>query len=89
MAFDHDSLRCIADGGVAPNGNQAHIYHYMTTDADTDVEADGYFDGVLNDGLAVGDVILASIDVDGTPELKSYIVTVGGANVTVALLATA
>lgn len=89
MAFDHDSLRCIADGGVTPDGNQAHIYHYMTTDADTDVEGDGYFDGVLNDGLEIGDVIFASVDVDGTPELKTYIVTVGGADVTVALQATA
>lgn len=87
MAFNADGLRCFSDGGIA-NGVQNHLYHYATTDADTAIEADGYFDGVLDDGLAVGDFILASVDVDGAAEGKLYYVTAGGADVAVALLAT-
>lgn len=85
MAFDVGGLIAIATGAaVAGSGTRGTIYHYATNDADTVVEADGYFDGALDDGLNKGDVIIANIDMDGTPEGKNYLVTVGGADVTVA-----
>lgn len=88
MAFDVSGLVAIATGAVAGgSGTRATIYHYATNDADTVVEADGYFDGALDDGLNAGDVIIANIDMDGTPEAKNYLVTVGGADVTVAVFA--
>jgi hypothetical protein len=88
MAYDAEGLVSVSVGGAvgtAP-GNRKNIYHYATNDADTVVETDGYFDGILGDGLNVGDIIIASLDVDGTPEIKMYIVTVGGADVTVAAM---
>lgn len=84
----NSQLRAIHEGaplGDAP-GNINQVYWYRTNDADTVVEADGYFDGVLNDGLNVGDLIFAECDVDGTEELKLYRVTVGGADVTVVVM---
>lgn len=90
MAYgdNNSALRAIHEGsplGTAP-GNVNQIYWYRTNDADTVVEANGYFDGVLNDGLNVGDLIFAEIDVDGIEELKLYRVTVGGADVTVVVM---
>lgn len=90
MAYgdDDSQLRGVFEGsplGDAP-GNINQIYWYRTNDADTVVEGDGYFDGVLNDGLNVGDLIFAEVDVDGTEELKLYRVTVGGADVTVVVM---
>lgn len=64
-------------------GSSKSIYHYATNDADTVVETDGYFDNIDGDPLILGDLIMASLDVDGTPEVKVYIVAVGGSDVTI------
>lgn len=85
MAFAQSGLKLTCLGGAIGTGEGSvkNIYHYATNDADTVVEANGYFDGVTGDPLNVGDIIIASLDVDGTPEVKIYIVSVGGADVTV------
>lgn len=85
MAFARDGFRLLHNGGVSATGVRMRVWTYITDEADTAVEANAYFDGVEDNGLAVGDVILAVVDADGTPELKNYIVRVGGADVTVAL----
>jgi hypothetical protein len=85
MAYDDAGLKMIAAGGAIGTGDGSvkAIYHYATNDTDTAVEADGYFDGAAGDPLNTGDLIFASLDVDGTPEGKQYIVGVGGTDVTV------
>lgn len=82
MAFDAEGLQCFAFGGCLGSNTksgetvtgwaQKRLWHYATNDADTVVEANGYFDGA---GPGPGDLIFASIDCDGTPEMKGYIVT--------------
>ncbi len=79
MAFDAEGLIQFNSGGaIAGAGGTLtavkKIWHYATNDADTVVEANGYFD---NTEMGLGDLILASLDIDGTPEVKFYIVSVG------------
>jgi len=86
MAFSATGLKLTSLGGAIGVGENSvkNIYHYATNDVDTVVEADAYFDNALiDDSLNIGDIILASLDVDGTPEVKIYIVSVGGSDVTV------
>lgn len=85
MAYAAAGLKLISTGGAIGTGSSSSksIYHYATNDADTVVETDAYFDGIAGDPLVVGDLILASIDIDGTPEVKIYIVSVGGSDVTI------
>tara|TARA_B100000700_G_scaffold323297_1_gene426742 strand:- start:1313 stop:1594 length:282 start_codon:yes stop_codon:yes gene_type:complete len=76
MAYAAAGLVQIANGGAIGTGEGSvkRIFHYATNDADTVVEADGYFDNTdLNDG----DLLVCSLDVDGTAEIKTYIVSVG------------
>jgi len=87
MAYgdDNSRLQNIAFGpplGDSP-GNVQMIYSYRTNDTTGDVETDGYFDGVLNDGLKLGDVIFVVSDEDGTPAFNAYVVTSGGADVAI------
>lgn len=76
MAFDDAGLVVISAGGAigTGSGSRKKIYHYATNDADTAVEAGGYFD---NTDMNLGDLVIASLDVDGTPEVKHYIVSAG------------
>lgn len=85
MAYISRGLKLVSTGGAIGTGatSSKGIYHYATNDADTVVETDGYFDDIDGDPLGVGDLILASLDVDGTPEVKVYIVSVGGGDVTI------
>lgn len=81
MAFNADGLRLVAQGGAIGSGagSVCSWWDYATNDADTVVEADGYFDTTA---MAKGDKVFASIDVDGTPEIKAYIVSVGTGDIT-------
>lgn len=95
MAFNLDGLALVGNGGVIAQtfptaGTVSRVWHYVTNDTDTQVETDGYFDST---NLRKGDVVLATIDLDGTPEGKTYLVTVGTGDaasndVTVAMFAT-
>ena len=59
------------------------LYGYRTVDNAAAVEANAYFDGAVGNGLNVGDVIIATLDTDGTPLTKLYHVSAGGADVAV------
>ena len=74
--FDTKGLIAFNEGGADGSGASSvkSLYHYVTNDADTVVEADGYFDST---GLKKGDIVIASLDLDGTPEVKVYVVSVG------------
>lgn len=86
MAFQARGLRCIGPGGALDDA-QPHsgLWHYITNDAAAAVEAGGYFNSATQ-RLKKGDIIWASLDIDGTPALKSYIVTsaTGAATVVIA-----
>lgn len=77
MAFDAQGLQVIATGGALAAGSVQKIYSYITNDADTVVEANAYFDTT---DMRTGDLVIASLDVDGTPEVKHYIVSAGTGN---------
>ena len=86
MAFAASGFKLIIVGGNVGTGpgNVRNVYSYVTNDAASVVEADAYFDNALtDDGLLVGDIIFASMDIDGTPDFRIYMVTVGGADVTI------
>lgn len=76
MAFDDAGLIVMVNGGAigTGEGSRKKIYHYATNDADTAVEADGYFDTT---DMNLGDLVIAALDVDGTPEVKIYVVDAG------------
>lgn len=69
-------IRRINEGVAIGAGNASVItlWQFATNDLATAVEAAGFFNG-LADSMAVGDVILASMDLDGTPVMKTYTVT--------------
>jgi hypothetical protein len=85
MAFIQSGLKAIAIGGAVSTGagSVCTIYSYVTNDTAELVEANGYFDGIDNDPLVVGDVIMAVVDEDGSPGHRMYVVTVGGGDVTI------
>ena len=76
MAFDAKGLIQFNSGGAVGDGagSVKKLWHYATTDADTTVEANGYFDTTA---LNLGDILIASLGVGGTEEVKVYIVSVG------------
>ena len=84
MAFDAQGWKLIANGGTPAKGQQVQrLYLYTTNDAASLLDDDGYFDVVPGDPLQVGDVIMSSAKVDVTPVGTNWIVSVGGADVTV------
>ncbi len=84
MAYNADGLRSFAFGGILGTNSvstttgqvssfaQKKLWHYVTNDADTVVEADGYFDAT---GIGPGDLVFCSLDIDGTDEVKIYVAT--------------
>ena len=76
MAFETSGLQHYNNGGAlgTGEGSAKKLWHYATNDIDTVVEANGYFDGTA---MNLGDVVIASLDLDGTPEVKVYVVSAG------------
>ncbi len=76
MAFDAAGLINFNSGGAVGSGGGSvkNLWHYATNDTDTVVEANAYFDSTE---LNQGDILIASLDLDGTPEVKVYVVSVG------------
>lgn len=86
MAAAKENLSCIANGGSiadATYGSVTHkVFHFITNDTATAVETDGYFDALyyaFTEGK--GDIILASLDRDGTLATKTYVVTRTGTDI--------
>jgi len=61
-----------SDLSVLAYANNFTLWHYTTTDAA--VTGAGYFNG-SSDMLRVNDLIITSLDTDGTPSTVFYIVT--------------
>lgn len=68
MAFTKRTLCALSTNGAV------NVFTYRTDDADTVVETASYFDDAANT-LSEGDFIHAAIDMDGTPEGKTYFVS--------------
>ena len=61
------------------------LWHLVTNDLATAVQAANFFDPLAKN-MEVGDIVMAAVDIDGTPQLKNYIVTANdGTTVTLAL----
>lgn len=76
MAFLASGLQQFNSGGAVGNGEGSvkKLWHYATADADTVVEANGYFDSTA---MNQGDIVICSLGVGATEEVKMYIVSVG------------
>jgi len=75
MALNTANLNRTASGcawGEVRHG----VFHYKTDDAAAAVETNGYFDDAADHFTeGVGDIIHCVLDADGTPALKTYLVT--------------
>jgi hypothetical protein len=76
MAYDAEGLQVVNFAGAIGSGGGSvrRVLTYITNDTDTVIQADDYFD---NTDFLTGDILMAVIDVDGTIELKNYVVSVG------------
>lgn len=85
MAYSAKGLTKFTKGGAIGTGEGSvkSIHAYATNDTAATVEAASYFDAAATAGfLTKGDLIMASLDVDGTPAHKTYTVaSISSANV--------
>jgi hypothetical protein len=73
----------ISDLSVLAYANNFTLWHYKTNDSS--ITGAGYFNAAST-MMQVNDLIIANLDVDGTPSTKFYIVTgISGGVVTVAV----
>lgn len=77
-AFDKTQLRRFSSNLLAA-GVKIHWFTYATNDTLAEVTTDGYFNAA-RDALTKSSVILAVVDVDGTPNLVSLKVTTWSAS---------
>lgn len=77
MAFKLEGFKRLASLGAIGTGagSTRTFCTYHTNDDAAAVEASGYFNGLAPNDLRKGDIIMAGLDIDGTPMLKNYIVT--------------
>lgn len=73
MAFDDKSMRGHSRGAALPTANSRSLrdWRYVTNDDHATVAAAGYFNN-HRAFIGVGDTVLASVDLDGTPQLRLY-----------------
>jgi hypothetical protein len=62
------------DLSVLAYANGFTLWHYVTSDAATVVDATGYFNAAC-DMLRVGDIIIANVDTAGTPKAGLFLVS--------------
>jgi hypothetical protein len=70
MAFDKKALVRFAESFMGANDVKS-LYFYATNDAAAVVAAAGYFNDART-RLSPGDVIICSLDVDGTRDTRNY-----------------
>lgn len=74
MAFNSKDLSVLA------YANGFTLWHYTTQDLAADVDTSGYFNDAA-DMVRVGDMVLANVDTDGTPESGIYLINANAAGV--------
>ncbi len=76
MAFNPQGFRTIdfigsVDGSA---GSNRKIHAYITNDDTSALQTAGYFNSIAGRVLK-GDIIFASLDLDGTPMLRNYVIS--------------
>lgn len=73
MSFDANSFRSQSLGAALPTSGSrsARDWRYLTNDDHAAVAAAGYFNNARS-ALGIGDTVLASVDLDGVPQLRLY-----------------
>ncbi|MGX1496885.1 hypothetical protein ACSSV1_001921 [Labrenzia sp. MBR-25] len=82
MSLEKSGFRTIAHIGTVDAslaGSVRNIHAYITNDDAAGVETTDYF-LTLYDRLKIGDVIFCSLDLDGTPTVRLYVVTASSAS---------
>ncbi len=74
MAYQSKNLSVLA------YANGFTLWHYTTTDLDTDVDTTGYFNTAA-DMVRVGDMVMANTDTDGTPSSGFFLVNANASGV--------
>lgn len=67
MAYDSNNLSVLA------YANGFTLWHYLTSDSAVDTDTNGYFNDA-SDMLRIGDMIMANLSVDATPEAGIFLV---------------
>jgi hypothetical protein len=74
MAFQARNLSVLA------YANGFTLWHYTTVDAAAVVDTAGYFDAAA-EMLRMGDIVIANVDIDGTPAAGLFLVKSNAAGV--------
>lgn len=87
MALDIRNVRVIAHGAaVSDTAPPNKIFHHATNDTRAAAYGSNYYDDLATKmGAKIGDIIIGSYDLDGTPQSAVGMVTAVGAHVTIAL----
>lgn len=86
MAFNSYGFKTLTHIGTIAGaaGTMRSLHAYVTNDDADAVETSGYFDTVA-DRIKTGDIVMCSLDLDGTPALQSYVLTNTSGVITVTL----
>ena len=86
MAFNAYGFKTISHIGTIDGsaGSMRSLHGYVTNDDDAAVETSGYFNSIA-ERINTGDILLASLDLDGTPDMRSYVMTNNSGVITVTL----
>lgn len=88
MAFRAEGFKTFSEIGTPDNtaGSYRSFHGYDTNDDGPTVETANYFDALLlqQGRVKVGDIIMASLDNDGTPLVRHYVVTSVTTHLTIA-----
>ncbi len=74
MAYQSKNLSVLA------YANGFTLWHYTTTDLDTDVDTSGYFNAAA-DMVRIGDIVIANADTNGVAKAGLYWVNANSAGV--------
>lgn len=88
MTMHANGFRTIGVMGVpsatSHEGEVRQVHTFITNDDAATVETANYFDSLLTPAIVkTGDLLLVSIDNDGTPRFGSYVITVSGGHVVI------
>lgn len=76
MSFNAKGFKTISHIGSVDGsaGSNRSLHAYVTNDDAAGVETSGYFNELVS-RLKVGDIIMVSLDMDGTPGGRNYVVS--------------
>jgi len=82
MSFDWNNIKRMSHGpSVGVGGSSVKsLWMFSSNDDISAVETTGYFNTAVNE-MRVGDIIMATLDLDGTPVGKNYLVSAKTATV--------